>query len=166
VPILLRALHHLKTQRQDAALVIVGDGPERRDLQELASALGLQESVHFVGWTPYEQLPEFYANADVVAIPSLYEPYGRVIAEAMAFGRAVVATHTEGARDLIRDGETGFVVPLQDVQALARRISYLLKNPQVACTVGAAARQFIKRTQDPEALCAAQVEMWLKVAGQ
>jgi len=166
VATLVYAFQHVKQQCHEAILMIVGDGPEKRNLEELRSTLGLQESVHFAGLVPYKQLPEFYTDADVVVVPSLYEPYGRVIAEAMSFGRAVVATDTEGARDLIRDGETGFIVPVQDVQALASKISYLLQNPQVARKVGEAARQFVKRTQDPGALCMAQVEMWLKVTGR
>ena len=166
VPTLLHAFAHVQTAHHDARLVIVGDGPERTNLQELASALGLQDCVRFVGWTPYEQLPRFYANADVVVIPSLHESYGRVIVEAMSFGRATVATDTEGARSLIQDGRTGFVVPVQDIPALASKISDLLRNPQVANKVGQAARQLTKRTHDPQALCAAQVEMWLKMVGQ
>jgi len=162
---LLHAFHRVKECCDNATLVIVGDGPERPSLEELASMLGLQEKVRFAGMVPYEQLPRFYAEADVFVLPSLHESYGRVIVEAMSFGRTVVATDTEGARDLIKDGETGFIVPVGDVQALADRISYLLCNPQVARRMGEAARQFVKRTQNPQDLCAAQVEMWLKVAG-
>jgi len=166
VSTLLHAFQRVKAERQDAMLVIVGDGPERRCLEELRSKLGLQENTHFMGMLPYERLPERYADAAVVVVPSLYEPYGRVIAEAMAFGRAVVATDTEGARDLLQDGETGLIVPVGDEQALANAICYLLQNPQTARRIGAAAQQFIKRAQDPGALCAAQVEMWLQVASQ
>jgi len=165
VSTLLRAFQRVKEQRHDATLVIVGDGPERRNLEELALTLGLRESVCFVGMVPYEQLPEFYTKADVVVLPSLHESYGRVIVEAMSLGRPVVATDTEGARDLIRHGETGFIVPVQNVQALASRISYLLWNSLVARKMGDTARQFVRRTQNPQALCTAQVEMWLKVAG-
>jgi glycosyltransferase involved in cell wall biosynthesis len=96
----------------------------------------------------------------------LYEPYGRVIAEAMSFGCPVVATDTEGARDLIRDGETGFIVPIEDAGALADKILHLLANPRVAREIGRAARQFARRTQDPHTLFRAQVGMWLKVAAQ
>ncbi len=163
---LLRAFQQIQEQERTTALVIVGDGPERQQLQGLASALKLQDSIRFVGWVPYEQLPRCYSDADLVVVPSLYEPYGRVIVEAMSFGRPVVTTDTEGARDLIQEGQTGFIVPINDVPALASKIQYLLTNPEVAREVGYAARQFIKRTHDPQALCAAQVEMWLKVAGQ
>jgi glycosyltransferase involved in cell wall biosynthesis len=159
VSTLLQACQHIQH-----TLAIVGDGPERPHLEKLAATLGLQDRVHFAGMVPYEQLPPFYARAGVVVVPSLYEPYGRVIAEAMAFGRAVVATDTDGARDLIQDGETGFIVPIQDVEALAGKISYLLSNPEVARRIGEAGRQFVTRTQDPQALRRAQVDMWLTVA--
>ncbi|UCC75665.1 MAG: glycosyltransferase family 4 protein, partial [Anaerolineales bacterium] len=166
VPTLLRAFQQVKGKCPDAKLVIVGDGPERATLEELASKLEMHDSVQFVGWVPYEQLPEFYQNADVVVLPSLHESYGRVIAEAMSFGRAVIATDTEGARGLILDGQTGFIVPVREVGALATKVGYVLCNPEVAHEVGEAGRQFVQRTCDPQALCAAQVDMWLKVAGR
>lgn len=166
VALLLHAFLRVRAECQDASLVIVGDGPERRSLEEQTSELGLQEVTRFMGMLPYEQLPGLYAQAAVVIVPSLYEPYGRVIAEAMSVGRAVIATDTEGARDLIRDGQTGLIVAVGDDQALANKMSYLLQHPQAAHRMGEAARQFIKYAHDPQALCAAQVEMWLQVAGQ
>jgi glycosyltransferase involved in cell wall biosynthesis len=168
---LLQAFQHIQhtphtTRDGVPTLVIVGDGPERQHLEKLAATLGLQDRVRFAGMVPYEQLASFYASAGVVVVPSLHESYGRVIVEAMAFGRAVVATDTDGARDLIKDGETGLIVPIRDVEALADKIRYLLSNPQVARRMGEAAREFVIRTQEPQALCRAQVDMWLKVAGQ
>jgi glycosyltransferase involved in cell wall biosynthesis len=165
VSTLLRGFERVQ-QSAEATLVIVGDGPNRQSLQKLASKLGLEDRVRFVGWVPYERLDSFYSQADIVVVPSLYEPYGRVIAEAMSLGRPVVATDTEGAADLIRDGETGFIVPIEDPGALADRILYLLGNPRVAREVGRAARLFVRRTQDPYTLFRAQVDMWLKVVEQ
>ena len=161
VSTLLQAFQHMPY-----TLMVVGDGPERQHLEELAATLGLQPRVRFAGMVPYEQLAPFYASAGVVVVPSLYEPYGRVIVEAMAFGRTVVATDTDGARDLIKDGETGFIVPIRDVEALADKISYVLSHPKVARRIGEAARRFVMRTQDPQVLCRAQVDMWLRVVGR
>jgi glycosyltransferase involved in cell wall biosynthesis len=163
---LLRGFRRVERQSTEATLVVVGDGPSRQSLQKLASTLGLGDRVRFVGWVPHERLCSFYSQADIVVVPSLYEPYGRVIAEAMSFGCPVVATDTEGARDLIRDGETGFIVPIEDAGALADKILHLLANPRVAREIGRAARQFARRTQDPHTLFRAQVGMWLKVAAQ
>lgn len=153
-------------RRVQHTLLIVGDGPQRHYLEKLAATLGLQDRVRFAGIVPHEQLASFYGSAGVVVVPSLHESYGRVIVEAMAFGRAVVATDTDGARELIQDGETGFIVPIRDVEALANKITYVLSNPQVARRIGEAARRFVSRTQDPQALCRAQVDMWLAVARQ
>jgi glycosyltransferase involved in cell wall biosynthesis len=166
---LLQAFQHIQntlptTRDRVPTLLIVGDGPERSSLEELAATLGLQGRVRFAGMVPHEQLPSFFASAGVVVVPSLHESYGRVIVEAMAFGRAVVATDTDGARDLIKDGETGLIVPIQDVAALADKIRYLLSNPQVAHRMGEAAREFVMRTQDPQALRRAQVDLWLAIA--
>jgi glycosyltransferase involved in cell wall biosynthesis len=165
---LLQAFQYIQntlptTQDRGPTLVIVGDGPERSNLEKLAATLGLQGKVRFAGMVPHEQLPSFFASAGAVVVPSLHESYGRVIVEAMAFGRAVVATDTDGARDLIRDGETGLIVPIQDAAALADKIGYLLSNPQVAHRMGEAAREFVMRTQNPQALRRAQVDMWLAI---
>jgi glycosyltransferase involved in cell wall biosynthesis len=164
--VLIHAFARLKGRFPDAELVLVGDGPAKQSLQELAQSLGLCNQIRFVGWVPYDELAPFYVNARVVAVPSLHESYGRVIVEAMSFGRPVVASDTEGARELIRHEQTGFIVPTSDVAAMADRIEHLLANPGVAAEVGAKARQFIMRTHDPRALCEAQVEMWLQVARQ
>jgi glycosyltransferase involved in cell wall biosynthesis len=164
--ILLHAFARLTERFPRAELVLVGDGPEKQSLQELARALGFHNRIRFVGWVPYDELAPFYENARVVAVPSLHESYGRVIVEAMSLGRPVVTSDTEGARELIQHEQTGFIVPTSDVAAMADRIEHLLANPDVAAEVGARARQFIRRNHEPRALCEGQVEMWLQVAGQ
>jgi glycosyltransferase involved in cell wall biosynthesis len=164
--ILLHAFARLKERFPHAELVLIGEGPEKQHLQELARALECHNQIRFVGWVPHDELAPFYLNARVVAVSSLHESYGRVIAEAMSLGRPVVASDTEGARELIQHEQTGFIVPTNDAAAMADRIEHLLANPDVAAEVGARARQFIRRIHDPRALCEGQVEMWLQVAGQ
>ena len=161
---LLHAFARIKAVNSAARLCVVGDGPLKAGLKELSESLQLQDRVQFQGWIPYEQLPELYESADVVVVPSLHESYGRVIVEAMSFGRPVVATDTQGARELVQDGRTGRIVPVRDVAALAEAISELLGHPQLATEMGQAARAYVQQMLDPRALCAAQVEMWLKVA--
>ncbi len=166
ISILLHAFAILQNQFPDAELVLVGDGPEKRSLQELALRLGIHDKVRFVGWVPYDELAPFYVKAHLVVVPSLRESYGRVIVEAMSFGRPVLASNTEGARELIEDLHTGFIVPTGDIAALADRMEYALANPGVAAEVGVRAQHFIKRIHDPQALCQGQVEIWLQVAGR
>ncbi len=149
---------------RSARLLVAGDGPSRPALQALAGSLRVQERVEFLGWVSQGDLANLYRNAGVVVVPSLHESFGRVIVEAMSLGTPVVATDTQGARELIVDGLTGRVVPVNDVSALAQAIGDTLRNPERAFQMGLAARSHVREMLDPQALCAAQVDMWLKVA--
>jgi len=86
--------------------------------------------------------------------------------EAMSYARPVVATATQGARELLQDGKTGRIVPVRDVPALSEAIGDLLRRPQLATEMGQAAAKYVRQTLDPRILCAAQVDMWLKVAAR
>ncbi len=164
--VLLHAFARLQDRFPKAELLLVGDGPEKQSLQELALTLGIHDRVRFVGWVPHDELVPFYVKARVVVVPSLHESYGRVIVEAMSFGRPVLASDTEGARELIQHEQTGFIVTTGDMTAMADRIAYVLENPGVAAEVGAEAQQFIRRVHDPRVLREGQVQMWLQVVGR
>ncbi len=110
-------------------LVVAGDGPLRG---RVPSALG---------FVPHDQLGRLYARAAVVACPSRREGFGVVCAEAMAHGRAVVATPVGGQRDLVVDGETGLVVPPGDVAALRAALERLLADRELRRRLGAAGRE-------------------------
>lgn len=109
-------------------LVVVGDGPLR---ERVPGALG---------FVPHAGLGPFYARAAVVAVPSLREGYGMACAEAMAYGRPVVATAVGGLLDLVEDGVTGLLVPPGDVPALRAAFERLLDDPELRARLGAAAR--------------------------
>jgi len=109
-------------------LTDTGD-PELTRLQSLVAGLGLQESVIFVGAKEQSDLPYYYAAASAVVMPSDYESFGMVALEAMASGTPVIASEVGGLAFLIRDGETGFHVPVRDPNALAGRILELLHDP-------------------------------------
>jgi glycosyltransferase involved in cell wall biosynthesis len=163
---LLHAFAQVKAVNSAARLLIAGDGPLRADSEALVRSLQLHDRVHFLGWVPHGQLSELYSSADIVAVPSLHESYGRVIVEAMSYARPVVATATQGARELLQDGKTGRIVPVQEVPALSEAIGDLLRRPQLATEMGQAAAEHVRQTLDPRILCAAQVDMWLKVAAR
>src|SRR5439155_4341197 len=110
-------------------LVVVGDGPLR------ASVPGAR------GFVPHEELVGCYERAAVVACPSRREGFGVVCAEAMAHGRAVVATAVGGHLDLVEDGETGLLVPPGDRDALRTALERLLSDPELRRRLGAAARE-------------------------
>jgi glycosyltransferase involved in cell wall biosynthesis len=91
-------------------LWIAGDGPLRAGLEHLARRLGVAGRVAFLGWR--DDVPELMAGADLLVCPSLEEPLGNVVIEAWSAGLPVVATRTAGPAALIRDGESGILVPL------------------------------------------------------
>ncbi len=113
-------------------LVYAGDGPMREELQTEAQALGVAERVRFLGFLNQSQLPPVYRTADLLVLPSEYEPFGVVVNEAMLCSCPVVVSDRVGAHyDLVRRGETGFVYPCGDVDALAVILKEILSNREI-----------------------------------
>ena len=103
----------------NAMLVFAGDGPLKEQLESEARALGVTSRVRFLGFVNQGILPAVYRSADVMVLPSEYEPFGVVVNEAMCCGCAVVTSDRVGAaRDLVVPTEAGFVYPCGDIEAL------------------------------------------------
>ena len=148
---LLRAAGELGHARA-WTLRIVGDGPERDRLVDLAAHLGIADRVEFVGFRNTSEMPAEFARCDVVVMPSTRENRGLVAVEAMASGAAVVVSSNTGVwgpGDVLEDGVTGFVYPSGDVHALARIIGRLVDDPSLRVAVGDAAQRTV-RDQGPE----------------
>lgn len=160
LPTLLRAVPLLLAEHPRTLFLLAGDGPLGRALRDRVKQAGLSDSVHFAGAVPYEQVPDYFAACDVFVLPSLYEGNARVLAEAAAAARPAVSTDVSGARDTIVDGETGFIVPVGNPDALARRLSTLLGDPELATRMGQRARQHILHLYDAERLLAGFRELW------
>ncbi len=105
-------------------------------LQALKDELGIDDLVTFLGRRSQEALPYYYATADVVVMPSLYESFGMVALEAMACGAPVVASDVGGLSYIVRDGETGYLVPERDPDALADCLGKLLREPALRARLG------------------------------
>ncbi len=113
-------------------LVVAGDGPLRDRVPNT------------LGWVPPQELASLYARAAVVACPSHREGFGLACAEAMAHGRAVVASDVGGLRDLVVDGETGLLVPPRDAGALRSALGRLLADPELRRRLGTNARERVR----------------------
>jgi glycosyltransferase involved in cell wall biosynthesis len=126
----------------DAYLVYAGEGPMRHELQAQAATLGVAERVRFLGFANQSQLPAVYRASDLLVLPSEYEPFGVVVNEAMLCGCAVAVSDRVGAGyDLVRPGETGFIFPCGDTDALAQIFRETLPAPARLQQIGAAARR-------------------------
>jgi glycosyltransferase involved in cell wall biosynthesis len=143
---LFQALVHLRPHAP--ILQLVGDGPERASYAALVARLGLTDSVEFLGYR-YD-IPELTAAADVVVLTSLKEGIPRALMQASAIGVPVVATAVKGTREVVADGETGFLVPLGDVPALAERLGRLLASPDLRRTMGERAAAHAREHFDEE----------------
>jgi D-inositol-3-phosphate glycosyltransferase len=114
---------------------------EQRRLDALRHELGVADRVSFLGARPQEQLPDYFAAANVVAIPSHYESFGMVALEAMACGTAVIASNAGGLALTIEDGRSGLLFPPDDHAALASQIRLILGDPALATSLEAGARR-------------------------
>jgi glycosyltransferase involved in cell wall biosynthesis len=123
-------------------LVFAGDGALRSTLESEAKTLGVDSRVLFLGFANQSVLPEVYTASDLFVLPSEYEPFGLVVNEAMLCQRPVIVSDRVGARfDLVREGETGYIFPCGDVDALARILQRALSDPPLLHRMGAAARE-------------------------
>ncbi len=126
-----------------ARLLLAGEGPHRRQLEEQAARLGLSGRVHFLGNRPHAELPALYAISDLFVMPSTdHETFCVAACEAMGCARPVVAARTGGLVEVVRDGETGFLVPPADPHALAERMRTLLDDPTLRERMGRAGREW------------------------
>lgn len=149
VDVLLRAFGRVHERVSGSRLLIVGDGPERRSLEQLADRLALTEVASFAGALPKSELPALYRRAAVTAVPSVVtdsgdqEGLGLVIVEAMGCASPVVVSDLAAVRDLARDGETARVVPPADPQPLAEALIGLLGDAALRRRLGEAGRQWV-----------------------
>lgn len=147
---LIRAWPVVRESVPDAKLLLVGGGPEREYLQELAAELGVADAVIFTGAVAWEEIPPYLDACDVFAMPCRTrrfglepEALGIVTLEASACGKPVVVGDSGGAPDTVRHGETGYLVDPYNPVAVGVRLAGLLTDTQHAAELGATGRQWV-----------------------
>lgn len=140
---LLRAFAEIRA-RQPARLVILGEGPLQDELTALAEQLKVADDVWLAG---FDKNPfKYMAKADIFVLSSLHEGLPGVLIQAMACGTAVIATDCPfGPDEIIKDGEDGFLVAVNDVDGLAERMMLLLSHPEERMAIGALAQLNVQR---------------------
>jgi glycosyltransferase involved in cell wall biosynthesis len=137
---LIDALVMLKKEIKDANLIIIGKGPLKDELAKQAVRNGIQDSVFFVTGIPEEELPLYYNAADLFVLPSVWEPSPLVIYEALASGKAIVATNVGGTPEIMTQ-ECGFLVKPKDANEIYEKVKFLLENDDLRMRMEKKARE-------------------------
>lgn len=138
IDMLIRAMKHVKS---DVKLLIAGTGPEKEKLEKLAKN---DKRIEFLGFVKDEEVEDYYANSLVIPYFPYDEDYGYITIEAMLHKKPVITTvDAGGPTEFVKDGETGFVVPL-DEERIAEKIDYMVQNPQEAKRMGEAGYKIVK----------------------
>jgi glycogen(starch) synthase len=163
---LVEAMPRLRRRHPGLRLVVAGRGTHRDALVEQARRLRVSRSVAFTGWLEEEDLRAVVAAADVAVVPSVYEPFGLVALETAALGTPLVVAGTGGLAEVVRDHESGLVVPPLDAAALADAVTELLCDEVLAHRVARTAREVVVRDHDWSALAARTVEVYAAAVTQ
>jgi phosphatidylinositol alpha-mannosyltransferase len=137
VPMLLRALKILVAKGHSVRLTVVGEGVERKALEDMVEHLGIEPVVDFTGWLTGDQLVHKYDSATIVVQTSLEECFSLVLLEGMSRGKPIVATNILGTRDIIHDGVNGLLVGPNRVDDLVDAIERLAADKELAHSLAA-----------------------------
>jgi glycosyltransferase involved in cell wall biosynthesis len=157
-PTLIDAWPRVLRSCPDAYLLVVGEGSRREALERQVADLGIGHRVVFTGRR--DDVPAVTAALDIAVLPSYREAQGLSVLEAMALSRPVVASNVGGIPEMIRDGVTGLLVPPHDAEALADAIASLLRDHQLADTIGRAGHDLVQRRFCLEQMIAAVEEIY------
>jgi colanic acid/amylovoran biosynthesis glycosyltransferase len=150
----IRAAAKVMADRPRVEYNIVGEGPLRGTLQKEIERLGMHGRINLAGAKTQGEVSGFYRQSHVFILASVTasdgdsEGQGGVLQEAQACGLPVVATRHSGFPEGLREGESGFLVPERDVEALAERLSYLVNHPECWSSMGSAGRKFVEGRYD------------------
>ncbi|RJQ50856.1 MAG: glycosyltransferase [Actinobacteria bacterium] len=156
---LVDAMAEVMARRPSTTLVVAGEGPYESDLNEKARALGISESVNFVG--EIQDVRPLLEQSTLFILSSLWEGLPHAIIEAMAAGLPTVATDVGGSAELIEENRTGVVVPAKDAQALATAILSLLEDPARMSEMGRLAREKAERDYALEKCISSNASLYL-----
>ena len=168
--LLVESFAALCAHRPDVRLLLAGGGMREQDLRNQVAALGLEDRVIFAGRVPHEEMQRYYSVVDVMIYPRLRARVTELVTplkplEAMAQGRLVLASDVGGHRELVRDGETGYLFAAGDPVALADKIQRLLDQREHWPRIRMQARRFIETERTWKASVGRYVDVYRDAGG-
>ncbi len=142
---LINAFEIVSNSFENCALMIVGDGLGRKNLESRIKNLDLKNKVIFQGSVDSDRLSDYYHASEIFVLPSDSESFGKVLVEAGASGLASISTKTTGAKEIIKNGETGLLAEIDDEKDFSDKILYLLQNPEICAKMGEQAKSRVNK---------------------
>ncbi|HEX4086710.1 MAG TPA: glycosyltransferase [Chthoniobacteraceae bacterium] len=158
LPVLIDAMNMLAAEFPGARCIIAGDGPERSALERQIRMARYGSRIILAGFRE-DPLSLIHAG-DLFVLPSRAEPFGLVLLEAMALGKPVIATAAGGPLEIVKDGETGLLVPPGDAAAMAGAIARILRDQEFRSAAGAEGRARFERQFTAGAMASATIETY------
>jgi glycosyltransferase involved in cell wall biosynthesis len=143
----------------EVTLVVAGDGPDRRALEQRSRELGLDGRVRFLGSVPRERVLRLFRAADASLLPSAWENFPHTVVEALAVGCPVIATSVGGVPEVVRDGENGLLVPARDPEALAAAIERFVGDEDLRARLAATAAPSVADSSEEAVFGAIEAEL-------
>jgi glycosyltransferase involved in cell wall biosynthesis len=137
----IEAAHFITEKFTEVRFIVAGDGALRNELEFRCKKLNIFDKLIFTGWR--EDIPEILSVLDILVVPSLNEAVGRILIEAGACGKPVVATRVGGIPEVVKDNQTGILVPPKDAYALARAVISLLEDKNKRQRMGETAKNWV-----------------------
>ena len=160
----IEAARSIAAKRDDVTFIIVGEGPEEQPIRRLIEQLGLTGRIRMLGFR--EDLLNVFRSLDVFAIPSVEgDTIPQVLMQALAIGIPVVSTTVGSIPDVVIEGETGYVVPPRDANALAGRIGMLLDDPGLRARMGVRGRSLVEDTYSIDKMLDRMEAVYQRLAG-
>ena len=163
---IIRAIAKIAESYNNIEYIIAGDGPLRKKLEDLVSKLGIKNYTNFLGEVEQKEVLKFYEQAHIFVLPSVTarngdrEGQALVIQEAQAMGLPIISTLHNGIPEGLLDGKSGFLVPERDVEALVKRINYLIEHQELWPDMGRCGRKYVEEKYDIKKLNQKLVEIY------
>ena len=162
VQTVIEAMPKVLEEVPDLCFLVAGTGPHARALQAMVDELGLSHKIKMLGFVDSEALVKFYKSADLTVVPSLYEPFGMVVLEAMVAGCPVIVADTGGLKEIVVHEETGLRFRPGDPESLAHAMIRVLKDQGLARRLSRDAMNFIQEKYNWRRIARSTVEVYEK----
>lgn len=164
IALLIDSFRGVLSEYKEAVLLIAGSGEQKQELEEKIKNEKLDRSVFLLGAINHNDLPDYYRACDFFVLPSTNESFGKVLIEAAAAGKTSVASKTLGAQEIIKDGETGFIVSVNDKNELKDKILKLLTDDELRRKMGNSACENAYNEYGWEKNTNKIINMWREIA--